>query len=158
MKPSPFHALPVRRSFLILFCLLTVSTGLFANDGFIVSEKLLQTFKNTFPDADQVRWQESPDKYSVDFRQNGVLTKIDYDRDGNFVSSLRYYTEKNLPINILCRLQKKYSDKKVFGVTEVTTDSMVEYFIKLEDQNNWLTIRSDAEGNMQPFEKYKKAS
>jgi hypothetical protein len=71
---------------------------------------------------------------------------------------LRYYTEKNLPVTILCRLQKKYADKTVFGVTEVSTESTVEYFIKLEDATTWTTVRANIDGGMQVVEKYKKAS
>ncbi|HEY6901912.1 MAG TPA: PepSY-like domain-containing protein, partial [Puia sp.] len=118
----------------------------------------LQAFKQTFPDAQQVKWAEQEDKYMVNFKQGEILTKIEYDKEGNFLSSLRYYTEKNLPVSILCRLQKKYGDKKVFGVTEMTTDTTVEYYIKLEDENNFITVRSNADGNMQIVEKYKKAS
>ncbi|HVU56999.1 MAG TPA: hypothetical protein VHD83_18180 [Puia sp.] len=152
----------IQRTLFALACCFTLSAGAFANKGFTnpdltISEKMLSSFKQTFPDAEQVRWLESADRYTVNFKENGILTKIDYDKDGNFISSLRYYTEKNLPINILCRLQKKYADKKVFGVTEMTSESTVEYYIKLEDNENWITIKSNADGNLQVVEKYKKA-
>ena len=147
------------KKLILACCFLTLSAGVFATstDGNI-SDKLLQAFHKTFPDAQQVRWAEQEDKYMVNFKQGDVLTKIEYDKDGNFLSSLRYYSEKNLPVSILCRLQKKYGDKKVFGVTEMTTDSAVEYYIKLEDETNWITVRSNSDGNMQVIEKYKKAN
>jgi hypothetical protein len=154
MTPITF----IRKNILLTCCLLSLSAGVFAKEEFSISDKLLQAFKQTFPDAQQVRWAEQEDKYMVNFKQGEILTKIEYDKDGNFLSSLRYYTEKNLPVSILCRLQKKYSDKKVFGVTEMTTDTAVEYYIKLEDANYWLTVKSNADGNMQVMEKYKKAS
>jgi len=152
MTPRSF----LSKSVLSLALIVSLSAGAFASNGFIINEKLLATFKQTFPDAQQVRWVEAKDKYTVNFSENGILTKIDYDMDGNFVSSLRYYTEKNLPINLLCKLQKKYADKKVFGVTELTADNVVEYYIKLEDDKNWITVKSNADGNMQVVEKYKK--
>ena len=145
------------KALFILVCSMTLTAGAFATDGFTISEKILNSFKQTFPDAQQVKWLEQADRYTVNFKENGILTKIDYDKDGNFISSLRYYTEKNLPINILCRLQKKYADKKVFGVTEMTSESTVEYYIKLEDDQNWITVKSNADGNMQVVEKYRKA-
>ncbi len=147
----------IQRPLMILVCVMTLTTGAFAADGFTISEKILNTFKQTFPDAQQVKWLEQADRYTVNFKENGILTKIDYDKDGNFISSLRYYTEKNLPINILCRLQKKYADKKVFGVTEMTAENTVEYYIKLEDNENWITVKSNVDGNMQVVEKYRKA-
>jgi len=153
MQPSPF----LKRNLLLLLCLLSFSAGIFANRGVTINEKLLQTFKQTFPDAEQVKWLETSDKYTVNFKDNGITTKVDYDKDGNFVSSVRYYYEKNLPVNIICKLQKKYSDKKVFGVTEMTTESNVEYYIKLEDAKSWMTVKSNVDGNMEVVEKYKKA-
>ncbi|HEY4290731.1 MAG TPA: PepSY-like domain-containing protein [Puia sp.] len=148
----------IRKNLLVAVCLLSLSAGAFANENFTISDKLLQAFKQTFPDAQQVKWAEQEDKYMVNFKQGDILTKIEYDKEGNFLSSLRYYSEKNLPVSIICRLQKKYGDKKVFGVTEMTTDSAVEYYIKLEDETTWTTVRSNADGNMQVIEKYKKAS
>jgi hypothetical protein len=152
---TPHHS--IRKTFFTALCLLTFSAGAFATKEYGISDKLLQTFKQTFPDAQQVVWAEQGDRYTVNFRQGDILTKVEYDKDGNFLSSLRYYTERNLPVTILCRLQKRFSDKKVFGVTEWATESSVEYYIKLEDENNWFTVRSNSDGNMQVIEKYKKA-
>ncbi len=154
MTPNHFF----RKTLLVTCCLLTLSAGVFAAENYTISDKLLQTFKQTFPDAVQVKWVEQADKYTVSFKQNDILTKVDYDKDGNFVSSLRYYTEKNLPVSVLCRLQKRYAGKTVFGVTEVATDLNTEYYVKLQDENTWYTVKSDADGNMQLIEKYKKAS
>ena len=152
--------LPIKKSFILTVCLLAMTAGVFASASpdYSISDKLLKTFKQTFPDAQQVVWSEQGEKYTVNFKQNDILNKVEYDKDGNFVSSLRYYTEKNLPVTILCRLQKKYADKTVFGVTEVSTESTVEYFIKLEDATTWTTVRANIDGGMQVVEKYKKAS
>lgn len=157
MTPRPL----IKRSFLVACCFLALTTGSFAatstNADGIISDKLLQAFKHTFPDAREVKWVEQADKFTVNFKQGDVLTKVEYDKDGNYLNSLRYYSEKNLPVNILCRLQKKYADKTVFGVTEMSSDTSVDYYIKLEDAENWLTVHSDSEGNMRVVEKYKKA-
>jgi hypothetical protein len=158
---------------LLVATFVTLSAGVFANRNFTtgdnpgttagttptttISDKLLQAFKQTFPDAIQVKWVEEPTRYTVSFKQNEILTKVEYDKDGNFVSSLRYYSEKNLPVTVLCQLQKKYAGKTIFGVTELATEVSTEYYIKLVDDRNWTTVRSDADGNMQLVEKYKKA-
>jgi hypothetical protein len=146
------------KKLILACCFLTLSAGVFAATDGNISDKLLQAFHKTFPDAQQVKWAETEDRYLVNFKQGEILTKVEYDKDGNFLNSLRYYSEKNLPVNILCRLQKKYADKKVFGVTEVTSEASVEYYIKLEDAENWITVKSNVDGIMQVVEKYKKAS
>ncbi len=154
----------IRRTVLVTCCLLTISAGVFAGaptgvpiaPELTVSDKLLQVFQQTFPDAKQVKWMEEPGGYQVSFRQNDILTKVVYDKDARFVSSLRYYSEKNLPVTILCQLQKRYGGKTIWGVTEQSSESSTQYFVKLVDEHNWYTVQSDTEGNMQVIEKYKK--
>jgi hypothetical protein len=158
----------IRRTVLVTCCLLTISAGVFAgaptgaiapvsaSPELTVSDKLLQVFQQTFPDAKQVKWMEEPGGYQVSFRQNDILTKVVYDKDARFVSSLRYYSEKNLPVTILCQLQKRYGGKTIWGVTEQSSESSTQYFVKLVDEHNWYTVQSDTEGNMQVIEKYKK--
>jgi len=148
----------ITKNFFALICLLTVSAGVFAFDGITINEKLLKSFKQTFPNAQEVKWIEQQDKYTVNFKEKGILNKIDYDKDGNFLSSIRYYSEKNLPVNILVKLQKKFAGKKIFGVTEMNQDSSVTYYIKLEDEKNWITVKSDSDANLEITEKYSKAS
>lgn len=71
-----------------------------------VNEKVLKSFRETFPKAEQVNWQEFTDNYVVNFTSIGIRERITYDKDGNFVSATRYYTEEHLPANVLCKLKK----------------------------------------------------
>lgn len=152
MTPNHFF----KRTLLAVCCLMAVSSGVFASDS-IISDKLLAAFQRTFPDAREVKWLEEPNGYQVTFRQNDILTKVEYDKDAHFVSSLRYYTEKNLPVTVLCQLQKKYPGKTIWGVTEQSTETSTEYYVKLVDERNWYTVKCDADGNLQVVEKYKKS-
>ncbi|PWT71989.1 MAG: hypothetical protein C5B59_16805 [Bacteroidetes bacterium] len=122
-----------------------------------VNEKLLQNFKENFPQAEQVYWKESPETYTVNFVENGIRSFIVYGKDGNFVSSTRYYQEKNLPYYLLINIRKKYPEKKIFGVVELSTIEAVDYYVKLEDAKVWTTIRMDSEGNLSLVEKLQKA-
>jgi hypothetical protein len=138
------------------FCLILVC---FSGYAFAtINEKVLATFKSTFPTAQEVAWQEFPDHYVVNFMEEGVRNRINYDRDGNFIGATRYYSAEHLPVNILTRVAKKYPNRTIFGVTEVETDSNTDYYIKLEDSENWTTVKSDDSGNMQIIETYKKAA
>jgi hypothetical protein len=142
----------------VVLLLLTAAVSLQTRAGNItgINEKLVQSFKQTFPQAAEVNWQELADSYVVNFTEGPVRTRITYDKEGNFTSSIRYYKETNLPVNILCKIKKRYANEKVFGVTELTSDSHVEYYVKMENATNWITVKSDGEGNMEQVEKYKK--
>ena len=141
----------------VLFYSLMIGVSSFAYSGINVNEKLLQTFKERFPNAEQVSWTELPGSYVVNFMEDGVRTNIIYDKDGAFVRSTRYYQEQNLPYYLLTTIKKKYSGKKIFSVTEVSTPDGIEYYVKLEDAKIWLTILLDNDGILGVVEKYKKA-
>src|SRR4249920_1523539 len=114
--------------------MLALSAGIFAR-GVEVNEKVLKSFKESFPKAEQVTWQEYTDAYVVNFTTIGIKERITYDKEGNFVSAIRYYSQDNLPAHIICKLKKNYPDQKVYGVTEVTTETQIQYYVKLENNS-----------------------
>jgi hypothetical protein len=146
----------MKKIFITAISMLVLSAGIYARDT-EVNEKVLKSFKESFPRAEQVSWQEYVDNYVVNFTSVGIKERITYDKEGNFINATRYYYQEHLPVNIIYKLKKNYPDQKVYGVTEITTETLVEYYVKLEDKNNWTTIRSDDAGNMEVVEKFKKA-
>jgi len=121
------------------------------------SEKLLNSFKQTFPAAKNVKWNDSENGYMVSFMQTGTLTKIKYDKDGNFVNSLRYYQEKDLPVKVLMSIRKKYDGKNVYGVTEFTNTEGIIYQITLSDNKKWFIVNSSTDGDLVLKDSYLKS-
>ena len=121
------------------------------------NQKVLDAFKKTFEQAKDVTWQDVDNKYEANFSQNNITFRIMYDQEGNVVKSIRYYYGPTLPIFIQAKLAKKYDGKTVFGVTEISTDSELTYYIILEDKSTWTHVQSDAFGNMYTEKKLKKA-
>jgi hypothetical protein len=144
------------KKILLFACTLLIAGSLLAN-ATKVTEKVLKTFKQTFTQAENVVWSDVENTYLVKFTQQGIQTSVKYDEDGNFISSLRYYLSDQLPIDILCKLKKKYADKTIFGVTENVIGDDVNYYVKLEDDKTWTTVKIDNYRNMQVTEKYRKA-
>ena len=122
-----------------------------------ITEKVLKAFRETFTNATDVVWHESGAQYQANFKQADITARATYDAEGNLLSTVRYYYEQNLPAHILAKLKRKYADRSIFGVTEITTENEISYYIKLEDEKNWYTIKSDVMGYFELKEKYKKA-
>ena len=122
-----------------------------------INEKVLKAFKETFTYAEDVVWQERDHAYQVNFWQGEVNIRARYDDQGNLLSTIRYYFEKQLPPAIVSKIKRKYSGKTIFGVTEVSSDEELTYFVTLRDDNNWYTVKSDAFGNLQQTDKFKRA-
>jgi len=145
----------------ILFSALLLSFSLLARDP---EDKLIKTFNTSFPKAEHVQWYELPKAWVVNFVAEGIRSRVVYLKDGKVTEFTRYYFESNLPFLIHSRIKDAYPGKKIFGVVEVSimtensNTTRQEYFVKLEDEKSWMTVKSDIEGNLTVTEKYKKVN
>lgn len=139
--------------------LLIVAAFVFASASYAFgpTQKVLDAFHKTFQQVKEVNWQNYDNKYEANFSDNNISFRVMYDEEGNVIKSIRYYYGPTLPIFIQAKLAKKYDGKKVFGVTEISTDNELNYYIILEDKNTWTHVQSDAYGNMFTEKKIKKA-
>ena len=129
----------------------------FAGTPSAPSEKVLKLFNATFTSPQEVTWYDNADHYRVSFVQDGILTRVKYDKEGNFISSMRYYSKQNLPINIFCLVTKEFEGMEVYGVTETTNTVKVNYYITLHDGQNLVTMKVNSNGEISKVRKYKKA-
>jgi hypothetical protein len=143
------------KKMLLAFAVLLSTAAFAANPD--VDEKIETHFKKSFPKAEKVTWYEDENQYEVLFTNNQVTCRLWYDRDGNVTKTERYYKEDGLNPYLLAKLNKKFAGKKVFGVTEVTTDGELTYYIILEDAKRWYHITGNAGGNLQLERKFIKA-
>lgn len=121
------------------------------------NQKVLTAFSKTFSHAKEVAWTENENSYEVKFKQNEILSKVTYDKEGNIMKTLRYYYEQSLPLLILSKVKTKFSDKKIYGVTEESSEEGTYYHIVLEDQKHWINITADSSGGIKVDKKYNKA-
>ncbi|MBS1919930.1 MAG: hypothetical protein JST17_06740 [Bacteroidetes bacterium] len=141
----------------IFFIAALLFAGIAASAGTTPNEKVLKAFNATFVNAEKVVWNDLDNQYQANFWQNSINVRVRYDGDGNLLETIRYYFEKNLPPMIATKLKKKYPQRSVFGVTELTTQDEITYYISMNDDKNWYTVKSDANGVMEQTDKYKRA-
>jgi hypothetical protein len=123
-----------------------------------INEKVLKAFNETFTDAKNVTWQEmNNNSYRANFKLSEVQVRAMYDDEGNLLETIRYYGERNLPPNILAKIKKNYAGKEVFGVTEITSNEEVSYYVTLKDEKNWYQVKADPYSNLQLTQKFKRA-
>jgi hypothetical protein len=143
---------------LIGILLLAAQAPVFANAGMTaVSEQLLNQFRDAYPQAEKVQWNESGDHYFVHFKDHQVLSEIEYDHDGNFVGSIRFYSDESLvPTHLSWELHKRFRNKTVYGITETNTETETLYYVKLQDSKEWVTVKGTADGIVQIVERFNK--
>jgi hypothetical protein len=143
-----------------LICLFVLSAQMhvLADSGSVtVNEKLIKAFQDAFPTAEKVYWNQEGDHYFVHFKDHEVTSLIEYDYDGNFLASERYYQDADLlPLQLSWELHKKYSGKTIYGVTEINTETETVYFVKLQDAKEWITVKGASYGTLGVVERFNK--
>ena len=134
----------MKKLFAVSITLLVFTFTVFAD----VNKKLLYSFNKEFPSAENVKWTEDSAGYFVSFTQFNILSKIAYDQQGKFLYALRYYKEENLPVSIIMAIRKKFADKEIFNITELSTTDDITYYIKLQDSKNWYDVQTTASGTI----------
>lgn len=142
---------------ILLAAVVFVTLTSFADDPITGNEKAMQAFAESFKGAREVVWNDYKSYYHVRFLHNDIKTSIKYDGDGNILESTRYYKAENLPFAIRAKIARKFSGKTIFGITEIATSNNIDYYIVLEDEKTWTKVKSDIYGNMEVYEKFRKA-
>ena len=144
---------------IIFLCMLTVmsSASIFAISEPGASERILKLFHQDFPKIEKPVFYDLGDSYMVYYKKNDSSSgRVYYDTKGAMVKTLKYYGESELDPFIRGKVADKYTDKKIFGVTEVLSDDEHSYNIVLEDAKYWYTIVSDETGSIRRVSKLKK--
>lgn len=77
----------------------------------------------------------------VHFFDNDIQTKVYYNKKGNRLAMIRYYTEDKLPNEVRHPIKATYYDFNIFLVIEVTVGNQTAYLVKIEDKTCTKTIR-----------------
>ena len=118
---------------------------------------IIKNFKESFPSAQGVRWNETSTYSQVSFTENDVRCFIYYNLEGETIGTLRYYGEKKLCPFIALKAKEKIKNKTIKGVVELQNRDGLVYEIIMEDENSIVVLNSDANGNIQVKNKLKKA-
>jgi len=101
-------------------------------------KKITKTYKN----ATDINWYYLNNSHlMVRFFDNGIQTKIFYNRKGNELAMVRYYTEDKLPNEVRRLVKSTYYDFNIFLVIEVTVGNQTAYLVKIGDKTSTKTIK-----------------
>ncbi|HEU0109602.1 MAG TPA: hypothetical protein VFQ73_01945 [Flavisolibacter sp.] len=102
----------------------------------------LLSLNKSFVDATNIQWTTSIEGKNVAcFKTSGRTHMAFFTKKGKIESTVSYYSEEQLPKDILYEVKKQYFQKNIHGVIEVNTLGKTAYLITLEDKTSWLTIK-----------------
>jgi hypothetical protein len=137
--------------------------SVYAN-GPVIDDKLVSSFNILFPQAQNIKWDETADTYIVHFTDEGIRSRVVFSKHGSDFYFTRYYTGERLASAIRLQLKKQHPFKKITGVTEIshyTTKGKplhTEYFINLEDTYRILNLKIRKNGKIVVLNRFIKAA
>jgi hypothetical protein len=139
----------------LAFGILLVAGTAFASNV-EVTQKVLQSFQSRFAGAKDVRWVEANNYYRAIFSLNGQNIFAFYTREGELISTMRYISTLNLPVNLLVNLKTGYNNYWVSDLFELNNSTGVQYYITLEDADTILKLVSVSANEWRISEKIRK--
>ncbi|MGZ5220749.1 MAG: hypothetical protein ACXWV6_07715 [Chitinophagaceae bacterium] len=121
-----------------------------------ISTKAIKNFTKSFKNANDASWFAIKDGYVAEFKQDGISTKVYYNRKGTWVANLRCYFEDKLPRHVRHIVKSHYYDFNIYYVQEVTVGNETVYLVKIEDKTSLKTIKVQ-DGEMTETEAFNKS-
>jgi hypothetical protein len=122
-----------------------------------INSKATDHFARKYKNAKEVKWSSLKNKcLMVHFFNDGIQTKIFYNKRGGQVAVIRYYTEDKLSNEVRHLVKANYCNYNILLVTEVTTGNQTAYLVKIEDEMCSKTIRVK-NGGMEVMEEFVKS-
>ncbi len=142
---------------LLLVPAVLLSVSLRAATPANVDAYLLKAFAAAYPSAEKISWSEENGHFVVHFMDHAVRSVIEYDADAKMVHSIRYYSDAAmLPQTISWEYHRRFPDKSLYGIIEVSDGDATAWFLKGQNAKQWTTVKVWSDGAMEVVEKIKK--
>ena len=146
------------RSIIILTCLLLMAyipadaqatSNTFLNIHSLRNDKggvkAAREFMKLAGENREERWYQLPGGYLAEFEEGTIHNKLVFDRNGNWVYTMREYSEKDLPGEIRSLVKSTYYDFSIGWVKEVSQLRAKAYVVHIDNAPEWkdLIVRDD---------------
>ena len=117
----------------------------------------VRNFWHMFGESMNEKWYAIPRDggFLAEFREKGIAYKVFYDKKGNWVYTLKEYTEKELPADVRAMVKSVYFDYPIAWVKEVNQSQDVVYLVNISNDQEWKTLRV-SDGEMEVVEDFRK--
>jgi hypothetical protein len=119
-----------------------------------ISTRAVRDFHRTYREVFDEEWYSVINGYIAKFTRDNIKTRVDYDKHGNWLSTIRYMNERQMPRDLRNRVKSVYFDDRITQVEEIQNKEDKVYLIHLEGESTWKVVRVGEE--MTVLEDYNK--
>ncbi len=147
----------MKKSFLTWALILMVGVSTSFAHGFEgVSEKVMNSFKKEFANAENVQWESGKEFAKATFGYHGQVMFAYYNNDGTLLAVTRNIMAGQLPLSLLSEVKKNYSEYWISDLFEMSSNNETSYYITLENGDQKIVLRSVDSTSWDVYRKDKK--
>jgi len=120
-----------------------------------VNVNAIRHFAKTFGESTDENWTTTEDGYRADYVNNAIIYHIEYNKAGNWISTLRVYQPESLPTQIADLVHAEFPSFTILTTNEVSTGDKLAYFIQIQDSTTLKTI-SIVDGELKTLNTYQR--
>jgi len=109
------------------------SNPVYRND---IRSVALRHFINTYGEGLNAEWNLTSFGFRAEFRKEAIKYLVDYNRGGLWLSTIRFYGEKDMPQDIRRIVKSVYFDYDIELVSEVNYAKQVVYHVNIQDETS----------------------
>lgn len=117
---------------------LLVSTQTLGSDH--AAMKAAREFWKKYGEGKNESWYKLDAGYLAEFSETTVRYKSVFDRKGNWLYSIKEYSEKELPKEVRDLIKSSYYDYSIGWVKEVSQNQAVVYVVHIASGSDWKDI------------------
>jgi hypothetical protein len=111
-----------------------------------IKARAARDFSDRYPGIDNERWYRFKTGFSAKYSQNQVLNNVYYDRMGFYITTIRYYKEKNIPADLKKFIIDNFAGYTIISATEVITPKESAFHFNIKNKMRLKTVKiSDTE-------------
>lgn len=122
-----------------------------------ISTRAIRNFVLNFPEVSNENWFSTSDLFVATFTLNDITYRIDYDRKGNWIETLRTYDETNMPSDLRQAVKGSYYDYNIYLVQEIEQPfHPIIYIVHLDGKKRLINLQI-CNGVIHEWQKFKKS-
>jgi hypothetical protein len=131
-------------------------TNIAAADASAVNVKAIKDFKNRFDKASEEKWFAIPSGYMSYFKLDGFGDRAFYDKKGHWQTTMKFYDETRLPVEVRRLVRSTYLDFNITIVEEVDIPDAIVYLVHIEDKSSIKILRVTPDLDMDVLQEFQK--
>ena len=106
-----------------------------------IKARAARDFKGRYPNIENERWYRYRSGFSAKYSQNQVLSNVYYDRMGFYITTIRYYKEKNIPAELKDAIYDNFNGYTIISATEVITPKESAFHFNIKNKARLKTVK-----------------